>query len=535
MEGAVALNATDRKLSEASLRTRVRASAPSFAEVFLAGLSAILLALSFPDFDLWPLAWIALVPLLLVVVRCARPARAFMVGLIWGVLFFYGSCWWLTYSMIHYGHLRPEVAYPLLLLPVVFIALFPAVTCWLLAVLTRRCGSIALFAIPFVWVAFEWLRFVITGEHWNAIGYAEAFHPTMIQTSRWGGVYSVSFLVILVNAAIAFALVTRTRKARVTALGILLLTSLTTFSPLLINKRGPEDPNALVVAVQPNVPMDPIDDAAELELLQRHLELGTRALHESPDNPATTRLVIWPESPMNFEYSIDPKLQATLADFAIKNHTSVLLNSAEPAPNHGVYNSALMINQQGRMIAQYDKIHLMPFGEHVPLPRWMPGVSLIPPLVGDFTPGEKYSLMPLDQARAGVSICFEAASPMISRTFTEEGADLLINISNDGYLGPTPVMRQHLANAIFRAVENDRTMVRVTNTGITALIDANGTVKDATKGFEPAVRTWAINTHPQGQTFYTRYGDAFAYLCGAFTVGFIALLFLRKRNHQNAN
>src|SRR5215510_4858535 len=230
-------------------------------------------------------------------------------------------------------------------------------------------------------------------------------------------------------------------------------------------------------------------------------------------------MMIWLESPMNFSYSLDPELQDTIANFARVNQTSVLLNSLEPAPNGGSYNSAILINEQGQKIAQYDKIRLMPFGEYVPLPRWLPGASSVRGIVGEFTPGSSYTLMPLGALRAGVFICIEAAHPGVARKFTNEGADVLINISNDGYLGPTPVMRQHLANAIFRAVENDRPLVRVTNTGITAYIEPNGTVSDETPGFQDAVRTWTISKENEGTTFYSRHGDLFVYACALISLG----------------
>src|SRR4029077_11811999 len=192
------------------------------------------------------------------------------------------------------------------------------------------------------------------------------------------------------------------------------------------------------------------------------------------------RLVVWPESPMNFSYGSDSQLRGVLASFAKANTTSVLLNSQEVAPNDGIYNSAVLINEEGSLVAQYDKIRLLPFGEYVPLPQWLPGAGLIRGIVGDFTPGANYGLMPVGNMRAGVFICIESAYPSIARRFTGEGADVLINISNDGYLGPTAVMRQHLANAVFRAVENNRPLLRVTNTGITAFITPQGQVRDAT-------------------------------------------------------
>src|SRR6266850_2378967 len=234
-------------------------------------------------------------------------------------------------------------------------------------------------------------------------------------------------------------------------------------------------------------------------LLDRHLSLSSAALRDLDSDvalkrsaTALPRLVIWPESPMNFSYSRDSQLRDVVATLARTNHTSVLLNSLEPAPHDGSHNSAVLVNQEGRIVAQYDKIRLMPFGEYVPLPRWLPGASSVRGIVGDFTPGSSYTLMPLGDLRAGVFICIEAAHPLIARRFTKDGADVLINISNDGYLGPTPVMRQHLSNAVFRAVENDRPLIRVTNSGISAYIDANGSVWDATPGFTQEVRTWTV-------------------------------------------
>jgi apolipoprotein N-acyltransferase len=171
----------------------------------------------------------------------------------------------------------------------------------------------------------------------------------------------------------------------------------------------------------------------------------------------------------------------------------------------------------------------MPFGEYVPLPQWLPGASSVRGLVGEFKPGSSYTLMPLGAFRAGVFICIEAAHPSIARTFTHEGADVLINISNDGYLGPTAVMRQHLSNAVFRAVENDRDVVRVTNTGITAYISSEGWAGGETNGFQPEVRTWTISRKNTESTFYTRHGDVFVYGCALISLGIISASFIRRR------
>ena len=222
---------------------------------------------------------------------------------------------------------------------------------------------------------------------------------------------------------------------------------------------------------------------------------------------------------MNFTYGSDRTFQEFVADFTRQNHTSLLFNSLEPAPANGAYNSALLINEEGRMISQYDKIRLMPFGEYVPLPQWLPGASLITGLVGEFTPGTNYTLMPFgSHRRAGVFICIESEYPWIARRLAKDGASVLINISNDGYLGPTAVMRQHLANAIFRAVENGRPVLRVTNSGLTAYISSRGLVEDLTRPFEADVRVWSVDRSDSRDTFYTDHGDLFVQICEALMI-----------------
>ncbi|HEX8098220.1 MAG TPA: apolipoprotein N-acyltransferase [Pyrinomonadaceae bacterium] len=503
-----------------------RAGAPTLAEASVAVLSAALLILSFPDFDLWPVAWVALAPLLLAVARNGKTGAAFVLGWVMGSLFFYGSCYWLTYSMIRYGHI-PVVASYLLLLPAALaIGLFPAACAAALARAVSRLGASALFAAPFLWAALEWARLGVTGQLWNAVGYSQAYHPALIQSARWGGVYMVGFFVVLFNAAVAYALLRRSVKAALLSAAVILFVACVVgwsgSSAFAYEEKPSAD--AVVVAVQPNVPMEPTKSVAEDKaLLGRHVSLSENALRTPGASTFAPRVVVWPESPMNFTYARDRELREFVAQFASRNRASVIFNSLEPAPLNGDYNAALMVNEEGRLVAQYDKIRLLPFGEYVPLPRWLPGANLVPTMVGDFTPGAEYALMPVGGARAGVFICFESAFPSIARAFSSGGADVLINISNDGYLGPTPVMRQHLANAVFRAVENERPVLRVTNTGITAHISGRGEVTDATGGFQTATRVWPVSRSAKRQTFYTRHGDLFAGACAVVSILILGL------------
>ena len=546
MQEALSLDARVRWRWLRKLGARVRACAPTRVEALLSVLSAALLIFSFPDFDLWPLAWVALVPLLLAVARNPQRGRAFLLGWLMGTLFFYGSCYWLTHAAVRYGGIPSWVAFLLLVPGALIVGLFPGLCAWLLARAVSRWGVRALFAAPVFWVALEWARLGVTGQLWNAVGYSQAYVPGLIQTARWGGVYAVGFLIVLMNAALAHLLLHKTRRTLLTTVTVIFIITLILAvahhgASLEVPAKSDEGAAALIVAVQPNVPMDPVESTAEMAaLIERHRSLSEAALGElekSPmlgPRPIVLRVVIWPESPMHFAYARDSEFREFVGQFAMKNRVSVIFNSQEPAPGDGSYNAAVMVNEEGRLVAQYDKIRLLPFGEYVPLPRWLPGVSLIPVLVGDFTPGVDYPLMPLGQARAGVFICFESAFPAIARRFTQDGADVLINISNDGYLGQTPVMRQHLANTVFRAVENARPVLRVTNTGITALIGPYGEVRDATAGFQTAVRIWGVSPAMNGQTFYTRRGDLFVGTCAVIGLLIFGMTFKKVVSTQRS-
>ncbi len=534
MQDAVSTAPRVAEPSGSRVSTRPRLGNLTLTDWVLAVTTSVLLILSFPDFELWPLAWVGLVPLLGVVARRPQPRRCFFLGWLAGTTFFYGSCYWLTFSMINYGGIPRPIAFLLLVPVTLLVGIFPGMFALVLARAIKNWGTQALFLAPILWVAFEWARLELTGQLWNAVGYSQAYHSILIQPARWGGVYAVGFLLVCANGAIAFALVKRNARAVALAASVLLAVGLVEFVayktsalPPVTAQASAANSNAevMVVALQPNVPMTIVKTSGEMEeLIKRHVALTNDALKQLPSD-GKTRLVVWPESPMNFAYGNDSQLRELLTSFAVQGNTLLLLNSQETAANEAIYNSAVLVNERGSLIAQYDKIRLLPFGEYVPLPHWMPGANLITAIVGDFTPGTQYVLMPVGPVRAGVFICIESAYPSIARRFTVSGADVLINISNDGYLGPTAVMRQHLGNAIFRAVENNRPLLRVTNSGITAYITPHGEVQDATGGFQTAVRTWGIARNTGGNTFYSTHGDVFVIVCAVLSVILLAASF----------
>ena len=510
-----------------------RARLPSLTNTLLAVVSAILLTLAFPNFDWWFLAWFALAPLLCAVEREQSVIKSFVLGWIFGVCFFFGTCWWLTFAPVTYGGVPAFVAYFLLFGATLVVGIFSALFAALFSVILRSFGTYAILAAPFLWTATEFLRFNLTGNNWNALGYSQAFRPQLIQTANLGGIYLISFLILLFNAFIAFNMVNLMRapaqkqKSRIVSAVVFVLISLifSVYELLNSNEISASTTETKVIAIQPNVPMRGLKYGEWEKLRARHVELAENALQkirrENSDNLLQNIQIIFPESPMNFQYESDREFQKFIKDFATRNNVSVLFNSAQPnRRGTNFFNSAVLINPQGEKIGQYDKIHLVPFGETVPLPDAL--AAFVPTMVGNFEIGADYNLLPFGAARGGVMICFESHFASLAREFVRGGADVLIEMTNDGYLGDTPVLRQHLANAIFRAVETNRPVLRVTNVGITAYINERGEVSDASKPYTEDTRVWTISKANGSQTFYVRYGDWFAWLCSIVS---LALLF----------
>jgi apolipoprotein N-acyltransferase len=406
----------------------------------------------------------------------------------------------------------------------------------ILAYLIRRFGSWAFVAAPFVWVFTEFLRYWIAGNDWNTIGYSQAFTAVTPTFAQVGGVLAVSFLCLALN--ISFYIILRDRKnvaVIAAAIGQILFLCAAWTAIIFAwfqSETMSSSTSAWLVAIQPNVPMSGLSEeqAKRLRLSQTmaaekaivdHSQL--RWVGEAADLPT---LVVLPESPMNYMWAEDEEFQQFIKDFTRKNNVSVLFNSAEPDPeNRKYFNSAVMVDASGHEVAEYDKIYLLPFGEAVPVPL----ESIIPGFVGNFSYGRKYSLVPLGDAKAGIMICFESHFGQLAREEVRGGADLIIEMTNDGYLGSTPVLRQHLANAVFRAIETERPVLRVTNVGITAYITEWGKVLDTTQPYTEDTRVWSVE-RSYGHTFYVRYGDWFAWLCSAVTIVLLVVGFLKRIN-----
>ncbi len=511
---------------------------PSPINALLALLSSILLTLSFPDFDWWFLAWFALIPLFCAIQREKESViKSFVLGWIFGICFFFGTCWWLTFAPITYGGVPSVIAYILLFGVTLIVGLFPAIFGAIFSLLLKRFGTYAIFAAPFLWTATEFLRFNLTGNNWNAIGYSQAFRLGTMQLASIGSVYLVSFLIIFFNTYLTLKLTILSRSIKpirkdwiILATTIFLMAVLWEIPELFESKKIINSVEGNIIAVQPNVPMSGLQYGEWEKLRQRHVELAEDALSkaQSTIGESQSTIIIFPESPMNFMYEDDREFQTFIRGFAVKNNAFVLFNSAQPnLKSTNFYNSAVMINPNGEKIGQYDKIHLVPFGEYVPMPE--PLAQFVPTMVGNFEIGDKSNLLSFGNVKGGVMICFESHFASLSRQYVRDGADVLIEMTNDGYLGETPILRQHLANAIFRAVETNRPVLRVTNVGITAYINERGEVLDASKPYTEDTRVWTVSKSDGSQTFYVKYGDWFAWLCSILSLGLLSISFLKRR------
>ncbi|MCS6873527.1 MAG: apolipoprotein N-acyltransferase [Pyrinomonadaceae bacterium] len=489
-------------------------------------LSALLLVFAFPDFERWWIAWIALVPFFWVIYKVKDfKWQALFFGWIWGTLFFFGSCWWLTYALIHYGGIPAVLAYLFIFLGAVFVGFFKAIFAFFLAFLLSKYGVRAVLVAPFLWVSIEFLRFQVTGNNWNAIAYSQAFVPYIASLASVGGIWLVGFLVVLVNSSLVLMLLVFFEKKTLDFMGIVALAFVIfVFFGLLfrsqIENKG--ELAAKLIVLQPNVPMSGLDYYLWEELKGKHIKKAEDALSALYLEEEIPRVVIFPESPMNFSYGRDESLRKLFGEFTRQNRVSLLFNSAEPNPEVGnFFNSAVMIDERGQKVGQYDKIFLVPFGEYAPVPSFLQDV--VPTIVGNFAFGKEFDLFSIGRAKAGVMICFESHFPNLSRQYAIQGADFLIELTNDGYLGRTPVLRQHLANAVFRAVETSRPVVRATNVGITAFITEEGFVLDEAEPYTEAVRIWKVRKNDTKPTFYVKYGDWLAFL--SLILSFFFLVF----------
>ena len=512
-------------------------------------LSAGLQVLVFPLPGLYWLSWVALAPLLIALLRAQVPAtlqvnppirlipaspwQGFVLAYVCGVLWYVGTCYWVFDTMHRYGGLPVAAALFILIALCMYVGLYHGLFGLLLAVVARKqeYQLRALVAAPFLWVGVEMARTRITAFPWELLGYAQTGNPALTRIATLTGVYGLSFEIMLVNSVFAAALLVTKERRRwllVAAAGAALILQA---GQWLAPPPAPADHSALLV--QQNVP---VQEGAgwTTEYFQGTLrDLTWISLHPPGEKEGQRfDLIVWPESPSPF-FLNDASFREVTKTLAQQSRTWLLIGSIgvrsaseSPQQQSEVYNSAALFSPDGDLAGRYDKIHLVPFGEYVPFKSVFPFMNMLTEQVGNFGRGASRDPLEAGGQRLGVFICYESVFPDEVREFAQRGADVLVNISNDGWYGDSGAWKQHLQMTQMRAIENGRWLLSGTNTGLTATVDPYGRIVAAT-GRKMRTALTAPYALTSGTTFYTRHGDLFAYLCAIISVGAIIARFLK--------
>lgn len=503
--------------------------------LILSILTGVALVFAFPPFQAGVLAWAALVPLFLALE--AQGAKVgFAAGFLAGFAFNLGAVYWVVHSMYNYGGVPVPVAIVVMLVLVVYMALYWGVF-GMLYTFTRGIDEVArLLVIPAFWVALEYARgYLFTGFPWVLMGYTQAPYAPLIQIADTTGVWGVSFAVVAFNAALTFLaarLLSGAKGERFPVLALVMASAIVVSMAVygFVRMKIVDSETAGWRSVKVGLAQGSIDQGVKWDgrFQQETIDIYKKLTEDASGKLA--RLIVWPETAIPFYYDPDEVKEGQIGALARKEKTYILTGS--PAYNYNpevnkvsYYNSAFLINPLGETIGRYDKFHLVPFGEYLPLRGILPFEKLTAG-IGDFTEGKGPLPIAYEDASIGTLVCFESIFPEIARGHVRNGADMLATITNDAWFGRTSAPSQHFQMAIFRAVENKSYLVRSANTGISAFIDPNGRVIKETGLFERTVLVEDIRLREGALTFYTVYGDLFAWGCSIISAAFLAL---RKR------
>jgi apolipoprotein N-acyltransferase len=498
------------------------ATPDSFRFVF-AALSGAALSFSYSGFYLSVYSWVC-VGILLIVLFGARPAVAFGCGFLHSLFFVITSVPWIATVLAVHGGISKAGGWGILLLIGCVFGILTGGFAWSVNRLARQSIFLACVGTPFLWVTFEFVRARMPDISfpWGLLGYPASANLALLQLTALTGIYGLSFLVAAVNALLAWCdanVGTRpARRVAILATTIVLLVLVLLAGPRFVPASRASHSARAVQVNFPEVVEYPAqwfhDHAADLDELE-HLSLEPDA--HNPD------LLIWPEAPAPFSFQ-DTQFAKLASSLAIRFGYPFLSGEIEwrqppgassPQAHHLLipYNSAVLIDAHGQNVFTYDKIHLVPFGEYEPFPLIHRVVQSVSSEVGGFAKGAKYSVAHLPGGSSlSAFICYEAIFPGEIRHFAANGAELFVNISNDGWFGHSAAAEQHLRIARVRAVENRRWMLRVTNSGLTASVDPYGRIFSPVP---PDVRAAVDLPYDfrTDETMYTRFGDWFAWLC----------------------
>jgi apolipoprotein N-acyltransferase len=507
----------------------------SLFSYFPALTSGLLLTACFPDSGLYYLAFIALVPLL-ISIQSMTPKQSFYAGFMAGASHYLTLIYWIVPTVTIYGGLNWVLGVATLALLCLYLALYIAGFAWLIKRLDPPGWARPVVGAG-IWVGLEVIRtHALTGFPWGILGYSQYLNQTLVQIADLTGVLGISFVIVLSNFTLAQLFIyigfppdRKNRKEKfcretgiilcytlviVVAAGIYGRHQIQRLDALIHKASKPK-----ICVVQGNINQSlKWDKTFKRATVEKYGRLSLGAV-------PTPALIIWPETALPFYYGSDREYSNLVDGYIRKARTHFLVGS--PAYERGretlrFYNRAYMLNPLSLVTGTYDKTHLVPFGEYVPLGDYLTFLGKITEQAGNFSRGDKM-FVPLSfrDHKTGVLICFEILFPSIARQFVKNGADLLTTITNDAWFGQTSAPGQHFAVAVLRAVENRRSVVRAANTGISGFIDPLGRVMEETGLFETAAITKPVPALEE-ISFYTRYGDLLVMVClVAIFLGFV--------------
>jgi apolipoprotein N-acyltransferase len=509
--------------------------------LFLPALTGLLLIASFPRASQGYLAWVALVPLIAYIFLVKTRARAFWGGFVAGFIELFFLLIWMPRVLTHYGGLAPALAWVAYGLLVAVLACYTAVPCAVSKHFLQRGGSRFLFLFPAFWILSEYALSYspFGGFPWLLAGYTQADNSWIIQIADIAGVYGISFLVVWGNTMMAWILVRKWKCAEIgipLTATILLVAASLSYGAVSLRRweNGPRLENGprwenrnrdyQVAMLQMNLSFDEPEQVLADKYRRGYLRMADELMQSDVD------LIVLPESPSPIFFQYDPAFRQTIRNLARQFPLGIIFNNIstdDSGEENHYFNSAYYLDGDGVLKGVYSKIHLVPFGEYIPLKSLFSFVESISKDVGEFAPGHDVLIIEMDGHPCNAIICFEAIFPGLVRRFPEKGSQLIINLTNDGWYGRSSAPYQHLAIARFRAVENRRYLIRAANSGFSALIEPTGKIQASSGLFQEAVCRGRF-AFLAGETFYTRYGDVLIFLCAIISVG--SLIYIGFRN-----
>ncbi len=488
------------------------------SKLFLSAfISGILLTLAYPKFGVWPVAAVAIVPYFYCLISNIKNfswRQIFLSAFVLGSVWYLSSIWWISY-----------VTFLGMLALSFFIASIFAFYITLGSFLIKKNVNPVL-AFVSVWMVFEaTLTHFFTGFPWLLLGYSWRPFIQIIQVADVAGVYAVSFLILLINFGVTIFLVgiihqhTFLKRVKLLIFSAIIFVAIFSYGFFKINKLENEAPNSSVkvACIQANIPTQIKHDRSKnSEFLNKYKVLSYEAAKQKPD------VIIWPETAIPgyfFEYGLSYKTVTSIVNkIKIPLLTGLSRYELNQNQKYDFYNSAALISPKSYVVPLYDKMHLVIFGEYVPLEKYLPFLKLVTPIDGSYSSGKRSQLLTVSVSNQTVNfgplICFEDVFGYLSRKMASRGADILLNLTNDGWFKSSPEPFQHAALASFRAIETRRPLIRATNSGITTIIDRLGKIQEILHKKEKftelnGILYGKINIYKSGQTIYTRFGDWF--------------------------